>query len=150
MSIDEVSVNFLVSVFSWEVHCSPLLYMFVCSQCEKGVYVLLSDNLTMKDLKALLTALHETTTKWELLGIALGFDPEDLKIIEQTATLIPQGPVAYFKEMLYQWLKWGPPSHKTPTISYLCEALRNPTVGNQRLADSLRDKLKALRGITIT
>ena len=69
-------------------------------------------NLTAKDLKALLTAQHETTTKWELLGIALGFDPEDLKIIEQTATLISQGPVAYFKEMLYQWLKWGPPSHK--------------------------------------
>jgi hypothetical protein len=107
---------------------------------------LITDHLATKDLHTLLTALHEATTKWELIGLALGFDPEDLKIIEQTPTLIPKGPLAYLQEMLHQWLKWCPPSHNWPTVSFLCEALRSPTVGNECLADTLKDRIKALRG----
>ena len=106
-------------------------------------------HLTTKDLQTLLTVLHGATTQWELIGLALGFDPEDLKIIEQMPTLIPKGPVAYLKEMLHQWLKWCPPNHDRPTISSLCKALRSPTVGNECLANTLKDEIKALRGITV-
>ena len=113
-------------------------------------FFFIPDHLTTKDLHTLLTALHGATTQWELIGLALGFDPEDLKIIEQMPTLIPKGPVAYLKEMLHQWLKWCPPNHDQPTISSLCKALRSPTVGNKRLADTLRDEIKALRGISVT
>ena len=88
-------------------------------------------------------------TKWELIGIALGFDPEDLKIIEQTPTLIPQGPVAYFKEMLLQWLKWAPSNHNLPTISSLCSALRSPNVGNEKIAKDLK-VIITQRSITMT
>ena len=122
--------------------------MCMYSPCEKHCFFIV-DLLTMKDLRTLLTVLHGATTQWEFIGLALGFDPEDLKIIEQTPTLIPKGPVAYLKEMLHQWLKWCPPNHDRPTISSLCEALRDPNVGNERLADTLKDKLKALRGITV-
>ena len=89
-------------------------------------------------------------TKWELIGIALGFDPEDLKIIEQTPTLISQGPVTYFKEMLLQWLKWAPPNHNLPTISSLCSALRSPNVGNEKIAKDLKEAIITQRGITMT
>ena len=88
-------------------------------------------------------------TKWELIGIALGFDPEDLKIIEQTPTLIPQGPVAYFKEMLLQWLKWAPSNHNLPTVSSLCSALRSPNVGNEKIAKDLK-VIITQRSITMT
>ena len=98
----------------------------------------------------MLTALHGATTQWQLIGLALGFDPEDLKIIEHMPTLIPIGPVAFLKEMLHQWLKWCPPTHRWPTVSSLCEALRSPTVGNERLADTLKDQIKTLRGISVT
>ena len=129
--------------------------MFVFSVTTLGVtkilfnFLLITDHLTTKDLHTLLTALHEATTKWELIGLALGFNPEDLKIIEQTPTLIPKGPLAYFQEMLHQWLKWCPPNHSRPTVSSLCEALRSPTVGNECLADTLKDQIKALRGTAV-
>ena len=108
------------------------------------------DHLTTKDLHILLSALHGSTTQWELIGLALGFDPEDLKIIEQMPMLIPKGPIAYLQEMLHQWLKWCPPKHDWPTVSSLCEVLRSPTVGNEHLADTLKDQIKVLRGITVT
>lgn len=111
------------------------------------MFPLSTDRLTTKDLHTLLTMLHGATTKWELIGLALGFDPEDLKIIEQTPTLIPKGPVAYLREMLHQWLKWCPPNHEWPTVSSLCEALRSPTVGDECLADTLKDQLRPFRGI---
>ena len=122
--------------------------MCMHSLCEKHCFFTI-DLLSTKDLRTLLSVLHGVTTQWEFIGLALGFDPEDLKIIEQTPTLIPKGPVAYLKEMLHQWLKWCPPNHDRPTISFLCEALRNPIVGNEHLANTLKDQLKAIRGITV-
>lgn len=74
--------------------------------------------LKVEDLEILLELCLGIETKWEDLGLHLGFSRSHLKIIPKH-----EAPHGYMREVLSQWLKWAPPSHHYPTIEKLASAL---------------------------
>jgi len=98
--------------------------------------------LTERHLSFLLDILKSAAVQWWRIGIGLNFKESELKIIENTPTLIPRGPIGYFCEMLMQWLKWSPPNHSLPTIEDLVHALR--VAGEEGLTLNLEEKLESM------
>ena len=66
------------------------------------------DCLSDKDHTDIYDKLQSQAFKWREIGKGLGFFESELKVIENTPTLLMQAPKSYLKEMLAQWLQWGP------------------------------------------
>ena len=111
------------------LHYHYYIHVYRYCVCFLGV-------LTPQDLYYLTTIMQQAASKWQAVGVALGFLYSDLTIIQQSPMLIPEGPTGYFREMLSQWLKWAPPNHPWPTLGALENALR--TSGQESLALQLR------------
>ena len=92
--------------------------------------------LTEKDLYQLTDTLRAAAPQWRVIGGTLGILDSDLTIIQHTPLLVQEGPPAYFREMLTQWLKWAPPNHPVPTVQTLALALQKN--GHETLAADLR------------
>ena len=91
--------------------------------------------LTEKDLYQLTDTLRAAAPQWRVIGGTLGILDSDLTIIQHTPLLVQEGPLAYFREMLTQWLKWAPPNHPVPTVETLALALQEN--GHEALAADL-------------
>ena len=91
--------------------------------------------LTEQNLHILTEILKKAAPQWKTIGLALGFLNYELTTIEQKLSLIAEGPLGYFREMLSQWLKWAPPNHSSPTLENLAPALQ--TSGHENLAVTL-------------
>ena len=112
---------------------------FACAQGEFLSTSLLPDKvLSIWDLHGLLTLLAHAATKWRFIGLALCFSDPHLDIIAHKLTNVVGGPLECFRDMLSQWLRWGPPDHDQPTVNALATALRAPTVQEKRLANELQ------------
>lgn len=92
------------------------------------------------DLGFLLNHLQLIASHWKDLGLQLGLGLEELKTVEATPILIPGGPVAFLQEILHKWLNFAPPSHAQPTLTKLCEALKSPSVKQNRVAHDLEQQ----------
>lgn len=75
--------------------------------------------------------------KWRRIGTALNFTKGVLDTIAATHENMVGGPIDCFTDMLDRWLRWAPPKHSLPTLETLCGALREDTVGEERLAFEL-------------
>ena len=73
--------------------------------------------------------------------MALGFSKGILDMIAETPGN-QREPIACFTDMLSRWLKWAPPKHALPTPEKLAEALRDDTVGEERMAYGLIKNFK--------
>ena len=82
--------------------------------------------------------LAHAATKWRFIGLGLCFSDPQLETIAHKLTNVVGGPLECFRDMLSQWLRWGPPNHDKPTVSALVTALRAPTVEEKRLANELQ------------
>ena len=86
-----------------------------------------------EDLKSLHSELYPVSDKWFSLGVQLQIPPETLKCIEAEHSQMNRR----LLEMLTVWLKRTNPP---PTWNILTEALESPPVGENLLAQQLRDK----------
>ncbi len=46
--------------------------------------------------------------RWRDIGRALGFTENEMNLIESNHSLLRESPKSYLREMLSQWLEWGP------------------------------------------
>ena len=117
---------------------------FACVQGElcAPLFLLPDKVLSIWDLHGLLTLLAHAATKWRFIGLALCFSDPHLETIAHKLTNLAGGPLECFRDMLSQWLRWGPPDHDQPTVNALATALRAPTVKERRLANELQQNFK--------
>ena len=102
------------------------------------------DRLTTEDLYILTSILKAAAPKWQTIGGALGFENDNLTIIQRKPLLIPESDTGYFREMLSQWLKWAPPNHPWPTIEALAFAIQR--IGQEGLAVNLKPMFLQKKG----
>ena len=95
------------------------------------------------DLAFLMIHLQPIAPYWKDLGLQLGINFGQLNVIEATQLHIPGGPAAFLQEMLFKYLNFAPPSHPHPTLEKLCEALRSPTIMQDRVAFDLEQEYQA-------
>ena len=102
-----------------------------------------SDCLELKeeDLGFLMEILMDVAPSWEALGIFLGLKNSQIKCIRQHPILATEGVHGYFRELLGEWLKRGPPFS---TDEQLASALSK--AGEHRLARQLRVQLQKRKG----
>ena len=115
----------------------PLVYTYSVQYCccfDAVVHITLGE----QDLNILTEILSPAAPQWKDIGLALGFKYYELTTIEQKPLLIPEGPPAYFREMLSQWLNWALPNHSLPTLEILAPALQRS--GHEDLAVNLKSK----------
>ena len=99
--------------------------------------------LTEKELATLLELIHVSSSKWDMIGTVLGFDPSEIKKIKNMPSLFKTAPTSFLKELLSQWVQWPTLSHPTkPTLRALCTSLRSSLVGLGSLADEVEMKMK--------
>ena len=86
----------------------------------------IDQRLTESDILHLMEKLAPHAAKWSLLGMALGFTPSELKVMEAKPSLIYNAPTSYLAELLYEWVQWSPKTDhaKYTTLSNLRQALR--------------------------
>ena len=90
--------------------------------------------MTVKDLKNVRKAVWDARTKWMDIGLELDLSINDLTAIEK----VHRGNVDMcFLQMLNLWLKQGDPR---PTWSAMIDALKEPVIGFQQLAEEVESK----------
>ena len=94
--------------------------------------------LTESDIPQLMEKLAPHAAKWSLLGIALGFKPNELDLIAAKPRLFYGAPTTYLAEMLCEWVQWSPETDNTKyaTIADLKQALRSQLVGLGTLSET--------------
>lgn len=85
--------------------------------------------LSIKCLQTLLNEVWSANSEWYNIGLGLGLSIDELKSID----LIERRPGHCLREVLIKWLE-----KLDPKISQLIEALRQPCVGHEQLAENLR------------
>ena len=76
--------------------------------------------------------------KWRAIGLALGFTPRELDIIEKKY----QGdPEECYPELIRRWLNRTGQQQMPTVVESLAEALRSCYVGEERLALELGERL---------
>ena len=99
--------------------------------------------LSEKDLVNLMRLLQSYSTKWEMIGLSLGFIQCELKTISGMPKLFVGAPVSYLQELLSQWVQWPTEEHQNnPTLGALCTALRSSLVGLGSLAEEVEKEMK--------
>lgn len=78
--------------------------------------------------------LVDHVAEWEDIGKQLGFKEGELKGIKAKPMLMMEAPKSWLKEMLSQWLQWGPGDGRgSPgfaTKEMLCTALKNANLSD--------------------
>ena len=98
--------------------------------------------LTKREFSKLLELIHTFSSKWELIGVLLGFAPSELENIKSMPSLFMSAPTSFLKELLSRWIQWPTLSHPTkPTLRVLCTSLRSSLVGLGRLADEVEREI---------
>ena len=90
-----------------------------------------SSRLTKNDIKIVRKEVFPAASKYHDLGIELGLDPDYLN------TLTSKSDEENLRELLVRWLSGVDPE---PTWEAMCEALRNPAIKHELLADEIEGK----------
>ena len=95
--------------------------------------------LGVSDLTLLTTVLGGYASKWNLIGIALGFTPQEISNIRSKQSLSETAPKSYLVELLNEWLHCSKEVHKVePTLEALETALKSQFVGLGVVSETLR------------
>ena len=88
-----------------------------------------------KDIFFLLNLMCSYSSRWEFIGLGLGFIQGELDNIKGNVLLIHNAPKSFMKELLSQWCQWPVREHsELPTVRCLCDTLRSTVVGLGQLA----------------
>ena len=99
--------------------------------------------LTERDVPALISLIHDFSTKWYDIGIGLGFAPSELNLIVSKPLLLAAAPTSYLAELLSQWMQWPTVNHpQKPTLRTRCEALRSSHVRLGSLAEKVKSEMR--------
>ena len=99
--------------------------------------------LNEKDLVHLMRLLRNYSTKWDMIGLSLGFIQPELNTISDMPKLFAGATVSYLQELLSQWVQWPTADHPyDPTLGALCTALRSCLVGLGALAKEVEKEMK--------
>ena len=98
--------------------------------------------LSEHDLTPLLGFVGRAAVKWKGIGVALKFSKDVLDAIAVTTGNTT--PIDCFTDLLSRWLKWAPPNHELPTLETLAEALRDGTVGEEKMASELMKRFQRM------
>ena len=86
---------------------------------------LISGALSESDhLSNLLCKLNPHASKWREIGTHLGFRQGELDNIEHKPLLLNEGPKAWLREMLREWLEWAPGDSRGSSSSASIECLK--------------------------
>ena len=99
--------------------------------------------LSDRDIKLVRREIYEARAKWYDIGIELEIPTGTLKSIKS----MYDSPAECLVEMLDTWLKQVDPK---PSWRELINALEQPTVGEERLADRLKHKYYPSKKGTVT
>ncbi len=83
---------------------------------------------SVDSLQTLLNKLWSAKSEWYNIGLGLGLSADELNSIDQKE----RKPGICLREVLFEWLK-----KRNPRKSQLIEALRQPCVGYEQLAEEL-------------
>ena len=121
---------------------NPVLQL-MCLFCHFSVPNIAAEHvLTERDVPALISLIHNFSTKWYDIGIGLKFTPSELSLIVSKPLLLAAAPTSYLAELLSQWMQWPTVNHpQNPTLRALCEALRSSHVGLGSLADKVEREM---------
>lgn len=118
---------------SW--YGNPGLYKALCEYLILALSPHCTGSVLEEDhLQPLLCFVAQAASQWRAIGVALTFPKNVLDTIEVKNM---GRPIDCFTDMLSRWLKWAPPKHKLPTLEMLADALREDTVGEERMAYNL-------------
>ena len=96
----------------------------------------------MSDLTLLTSVLSGYASKWNLIGIALGFTPKEISNIRSKPALFETAPKGYLVELLNEWVHWPNEAHDVlPTVEALETALKGQLVGLGSVSETLRTLL---------
>ena len=99
--------------------------------------------LTEKEIATLLQLIHTFSSKWDMIGIFLGFAPSEIEHIRSMPLLLTTAPTSHLTALLSQWVQWPTLRHPTkPTLRALCTSLRSSLVGLGGLADKVEVEIK--------
>ena len=99
--------------------------------------------LSANDIFHLMELLQSYSSKWNEIGLGLGFTHHELETISAMTNLIRRSPKSYLQELLSQWVQWPTEEHQNnPTLDALCTALRSRLVGLGALAEEVEKKMK--------
>ena len=105
--------------------------------------IIVSVKVTEKDIVTILSLLQKYSSKWNEIGLTLGFIKPELDTIFSMSKLFNGAPASYLQELLSQWVQWPTTDHpKNPTLEALCTALRSSLVGLGSLAEEVEKKMK--------
>ena len=90
-------------------------------QCPTGV-----------TLKAAINELHSVCPKWYIIGIQLDIPTSQLKIFDQKTS----NPMDHLCDTLDYWMN----HYRSPSWKILVDALKAPSVGEERLAEEIEEK----------
>ena len=76
------------------------------------------------DLSKLLCKLNPHASKWREVGTHLGFRQGELDNIEHKPLLLSEGPKAWLREILREWLEWAPGDSRGSSSSASIEYLK--------------------------
>ena len=99
--------------------------------------------LTEEEVAKLLELIHTFSSKWDMIGLKIGFTFSELEYIKSMPLLLATAPTSYLKELLSQWVQWPTLRHPTqPTLRALCTSLRSSMIGLGALADEVEREMK--------
>ena len=78
----------------------------------------------LSDLSTFLCKLNPHASKWREIGTHLGFHQGELDNIEHKPLLLNEGPKAWIREMLREWLEWAPGDSRGSSSSASIECLK--------------------------
>ena len=131
----------------WLPHRRKVIYSEFGASDTEDVSYHTEDVLSEHDLQLLLRFTKDAAPKWREIGLALGFSMGVLDAIAAKLENTSRGPVACFSDLLSRWLKFAPPKHRLPTPELLAEALREDTVGEERMALDLTQEFQCKSGV---
>ena len=103
--------------------------------------------MSEKDIVNLMRLLQSYSSKWNPIGLNLGFTSHELDTISSMSRLFNMAPVSYLQELLSQWVQWPTTEHpNNPTLEALCSALQSPLAGLGSLAKDVEKEIKQCAG----
>ena len=98
--------------------------------------------LTERDIAKLVDLLHNFSSKWNEIGLGLGFTSSELNLISHKPLLLPNAPTSFLIELLSQWVQWPTVNHPTkPILKTFCGTLCSSLVGLGRLAKKVEREM---------
>ena len=90
------------------------------------------------DISVLVELLIRQAYKWDLIGTALGFLPQDIRTIQYNNASKPDTADRNLLDMISRWVQMESRNTKPPTVNNLKQALASQTVGLGALANHIK------------